>query len=206
MQKNRFRDLVRNKLSGGFLNEKSQVDSRIIDAYMPAAVNEVMMEGYGNEVRMENDRDFSSIYYFYYPSLTISVDATRHNWKYINDPAIGIALPRNQDIRTVEDNLGNLYSPLPDNAMTNLNYYLPLMGDLGFYRRAPKGKIYLFNLPELAKTINLSRLVDAGSLADTDELPIPAGLESKAIDICFQYVIGVREVPADRVNDQRDIN
>ena len=55
MQKNRFRDLVRNKLSGGFLNEKSQVDSRIIDAYMPAAVNEVMMEGYGNEVRMENN-------------------------------------------------------------------------------------------------------------------------------------------------------
>ena len=206
MQKNKFRDLVRNRLSGGYLNEKSQVDSRVIDAYMPAAVNQALIEGYGIEVRMENDRDFSSMFYNYYPDLTIAVDTTRHNWNYITDPAVGIALPRNQDIRTIEDDLGNLYTALPDNAMSDINYYLKLMSSIGFYRRAPKGKIYIFNSPPLAKTISLSRITDAESLTDTDLLPIPAGLEGKAIDICYEYVIGIRQVPADRVNDQRDIN
>lgn len=204
MTKEIFRENVFLRVNGGVLTEQSSIDRRDIDAYAPAAINEAMLGGYALEVRGEGDRDFSSLFYGYFPDQPILIDANRHNWKYIVDTA-GVALPLNQDIRSIEDNLGNTYKPLPDNAMKTLNYYLPQMEGIGFYRREG-GKIYIFNAPPLVKTINKSRIVNYESLADTDILPIPAGLEKAAINTCYEWIAGIRQAPADRVNDTRDLN
>jgi len=205
MTKGKFRELVLIKVSGGVLTNQGSIDRRDINVYIPVAVNYSMLAGYNLEIKTEEDRDFSSMFYGYFPDQAILTDATRHNWKYIVDPAGGIALPRNQDIRSIEDGLGNTYKPLPDNAMKHLNYYLPLMEGIGFYRRE-QTKIYIFNAPPIAKTISVSRIVDCDSLADTDILPIPAGLEKLAIDVCYEFIVGIRQLPADRKNDKRDLN
>lgn len=205
MTKSRFAELVLIRVNGGRLNDNSSTDRRDIKAYLPAAVNYAMMAGYNLEIKGEGDRDFSSLFYGYFPQQAVLVDTDRHNWIYIVDPAGGIALPRNQDIRSIEDDLGNTYKPLPDNAMKSLNYYLPLMDGIGFYRREGK-KIYLFNAPKLIKHINASRIVDCDSLTDDDLLPIPAGLEKIAMDICYEFITGIRQIPADRKNDKRDLN
>lgn len=205
MTKARFAELVLIKMGGGHIDNQMSVDRRTIRAYMPAAINLTMLQGYTLEIKEEGDRDFSSMFYGYYPTLTVQEDTERHNWKYFSHPKVGIALPRNQDIRQVEDNLGNTYIALPDSAMKSLNYYLPLMEGIGFYRRE-QGKIYLFNAPELIQSINFSGIIDCDSLVDTDILPIPAGLETEAIQNCFEFVSGIRQLPADRKNDKRDIN
>lgn len=204
MIKGKFRELVLLRVNGGVLTDQAAVDRLDIDAYAPAAINEAMLGGYALEVRGEGDRDFSSMFYGYFPDQAILVDAQRHNWKYITDSG-GIALPLNQDIRSIEDDLGNTYKPLPDNAMKTINYYLPQMAGIGFYRREGN-KIYIFNAPPIVKTINKSRIVDYDSLADTDILPIPAGLEKSAINTCYEWIAGIRQAPADRVNDKRDLN
>lgn len=205
MLKSRFRELVFIKVNGGHITDQSDVDRRTINAYIPAAVNLAMLQGYTLEIKEEGDRDFSSLFYGYFPTMTIQPDATRHNWMYFTHPKAGIALPRNQDIRQVEDNLGNTYIALPDSAMKNLSYYLPLMEGIGFYRRE-QTKIYLFNAPPLVQSINFSCIVDCDALADTDILPIPAGLEAEAIQNCYEFISGIRQLPADRKNDKRDIN
>lgn len=205
MKKGVFRELVLIKVNGGTINDQSSLKRRDINAYMPVAVNYAMQAGYNIEIKTEEDRDFSSMFYGYFPAQDVLVDSTRHDWKYVADPAGAIALPKNQDIRSIEDNFGNTYKPLPDNAMKTINYYLKLMAGVGYYRREQK-KIYLFNAPELIKTINVSRIVDCDSLSDDDILPIPAGLEKIAIDICYEFVVGIRQMPADHRNDKRDVN
>lgn len=205
MNKGKFRELVLLRVTGGKLSDQSSVQRRDIDAYAPAAVNYAMQAGYNIEIKNEGDRDFSSMFYTYFPAQAVLVDADRHNWKYIVDPAGALALPRNQYIRSVEDNCGNQYTMLPDSAMKTINHYLPQMEGIGFYR--PEGKrIYIFNGPALLKSINFSRILDWDSLSDTDDIPIPAGLEKLAMDTCFEFIAGIRQLPADRKNDNRDLN
>jgi len=205
MTKGRFAELVLLKFGGGHLTDQMSTDRRTIKAYMPAAINLAMLQGYTLELKEEGDRDFSSLFYGYYPDLSVQTDITRHDWLYFSHPKAGIALPRNQDIRQIEDDLGNTYIALPDSAMKSLNYYLPLMDGIGFYRRE-QGKVYLFNAPPIVKTINFSGIIDCDSLTDSDILPIPAGLEAEAIQNCYEFIAGIRQVPADRKNDKRDIN
>lgn len=205
MTKGVFKELVFLKINGGQLADDSAVKRRDINAYLPAAVNYAMMAGYGINIQMEGNRDFSSCFYGFFSGNTLLTDTDRHNWKYIVLPKATVPLPRNQGIRTVENGCGYTLKPLSDNAFRTIGSHSSIFtGDS--YFRLEGNKIYLFNLPPVTSTIDLSMIVDSAALADTDTLPIPAGLETKAIDICYEFMIGERQLPADKKSDQRDIN
>jgi hypothetical protein len=206
MTKGKFTETVLLKIEGFQLNDSSSVQRRDIRAYLPAAVNYAMMAGYNINIQVEGNRDFSSVFYGYFPALAISKDTTRHNWKYITLPKGTIALPKNQGIRSIEDGSGYNLKPLSDNAFRTINSWLETYKGDGYYR-LEGNKIYLFNISAIATVINLSMIVDTDSLTDDDILPIPAGLEGRAIDICYEFLTGVRQLPpADRKSDERDIN
>ena len=49
-------------------------------------------------------------------------------------------------------------------------------------------------------------VVDVDDLLPTDELPIQAGMEMEAIEMCVQFMTGQRQIPADMKNDKKDLN
>lgn len=205
MTKSIFTELVLLRINGGQLNDDPAVQRRDIKAYIAAAVNYAMLAGYNINIQQEGDRDFSSTFYGFFGAQPVLTDTARHNWKYITLPKGTVPLPSNQGIRSIEDGCGDTFKPLSDNAMKTIKHYLKIFCGARFYR-LDGNKIYLFNMGAVTETVDLSMIVDTDSLADSDTLPIPAGLEGKAIDICVEFFTGERQMPADRKSDQRDIN
>lgn len=205
MTKGIFKELVLLKVNGGQLNDSSSVDRRDINAYIPAAINFVMIEAYRVNIQIEGARDFPSFFYGYFPTNAILIDTARHNWKYIVAPKAYVPLPRNQGIRSIEDGCGYNLKPLTDNAFRQIGHMHKILNGDKYYR--PEGmKIYLWNLPVPTTSVPCSLIIDSSALTDTDELPIQAGLEGKAIDICVEFITGERQMPADRKSDERDVN
>lgn len=205
MQKGIFIETVLIRANGGVITDESSILRADIRAYASAALNYSIMQGYYTGIKTEGNRDLSSLFYGYFPQLAISKDTQRNNTAYIVPPKGTIALPSNQGIRFITDDCENTFKPLPDNAMHNLNFYLKLMPGTQFFRLTP-GKIYLYNIGKLLGKVNLTMIVRFEDLAMTDELPIPAGLEDQTIELCVQFVTGQRQLPADRKNDERDLN
>lgn len=205
MLKGVFIDLVLIRISGGQLNDSSSIQREDIRSYMPAAINYVVSAAYNTDISVEGHRDYPSLFYGYFPAVAILTDTARHNWKYIVRPSGTIPMPKNQGIRAVEDGCGHTLKPLSDNNFRVIDWLLKTFPGEKYFR--PEGKkIYLFGLPAPTNNIGVSLIVDCDSLADTDELPIQAGLEGKAIDICVEFITGERQMPADRKSDERDLN
>lgn len=205
MIKGKFIDLVLIKVNGGQLTDESSVDRRVIRSYMPAAINFAMHATYNVNIQEEGTRDYASLFYAYYPNLNISVDTTRHNYKYITLPKGYVQFARHQGIRTIDDGCGYNLKPLSDNAFKTINHFKRIFTGDSYYR--PEGtKVYLFGLPAPTTKVGASIIVDCDSLDDTDLLPLQAGFEKLAIDTCYEFVTGVRQMPADRKNDKRDVN
>lgn len=204
MTKARFRELVFLSVNGGQLNDSASANRRIIDAYIPCAINWVMVNDYRINLRQEPTRDVSSLFYGFFPSLSIQVDTDRHNWKYVTYPKKVVPLPRNQGIRGIEDGTGYQLKPLSDNGFRTIGHFGKVFADR-YYRAEQKG-IYLFGLPSPVVTVSGTFIVDVRDLDDTDELPIPAGQEADAIKLCIEFATGVRQMPADRKSDERDTN
>lgn len=199
-------ELVLLRVTGGELNDESSVQRNDIRVYLPAAINFAMTESYRVNIQVEGNRDISSVFWAYFNDLTITVDATRHNWKYVTLPKGVMPLPRNQGIRNVEDGEGGNFKPLSDNGLKTIKHTLKIFTGAKYFRLDGK-KLYLFGMnPNMNNLPGVSMIVDVDDLADTDILPLPAGVEGKALDICFQWVSGQREVPEDIKTDKRDIN
>jgi hypothetical protein len=98
-----------------------------------------------------------------------------------------------------------MFKPLSDNAFRTIAHSVKLFTGASYFR-LEGNKIYLFGSNPIIETINLSMIVDTDDLLDTDLLPIPAGLEKLAMDTCYEFMTGERQMPADRKSDQRDIN
>lgn len=204
--KGRFVEQVLLRINGGQLNDDASVKREDIESYVPAAVNYTLTASRNIELGTENDRDLSSLFYGYFSDLPINVDAARHNWKYVNMPKGTIAMYANEGIRSVEDGCGVPFKPLTDNAMKTIHYYQEIFGER-YYRLESGKRIYLFGInPVMSVLPGLSMIVDVDELGDDDILPIMAGMEGKAIDACVEFFTGERHEPADRKNDQRDIN
>lgn len=204
MTKKVFRELVFLEVNGGQLNDSASANRRIINAYIPAAVNWVLTNDYRINLRQESTRDINSLFYGFFPNLEVLVDAARHNWKYITYPKNIVPMPRNQGVRGIEDGTGYQLKPLSDNSFRTINHFSKVFPDR-YYRPEQKG-IYLFNLPSPVTTVSGTFIVDVNDLSDDDELPIPAGQEVDALKVAIEFATGVRQAPADRKSDERDLN
>lgn len=204
MKKGVARELVFLEVNGGQLNDSASANRRIIDAYMPAAMNMAITDDYRINLRGEPTRDLSGLFYGFYNNLEVQVDATRHSWKYITLPAQIIALPRNQAIRGIEDGTGYAYKPLSDNGFKTIIHFSKIFTDK--YFRVEGQKLYLFNAPAPVTNLSGTFILAYEALTDDDQLPVPAGQEAKMIQIAVEFVTGVRQIGADRKEDQRDTN
>lgn len=205
MTKSVFIESVLLKINGGQLTDEASVLRVDIAAYIPAAVNYTLEAGYNIQLQTEGNRDFSSLFYGYFADQPILIDAARNNRKYINYPKKPIALRSNQGVRHVEDGCNTTYKPLSDAAVRTIAHYENILTGASYYRPEAT-KIYLFNVPPLVESVGVVIIVDVDDLTDDDLLPIPAGLETMALDKCYEYMFPERTNPADRNTDKRDIN
>lgn len=206
IEKGRFVEQVFLKVNGGELPDSSSVQREDIESFLPAAINYAMMASRNIILQQDGHRDVASLFYGFFDNLPILKDADRHDWMYVAWPKGYVPLPSNEGIRFVEDGDGNFLKPLSDNNFRTINHTLEIFTDARYYRPEKKG-LYLFGLLPMTTTLpGLTIIVDVDDLDDDDILPIPAGQEKTALDICYQFVIGERELPADKNNDKRDVN
>lgn len=205
MTRGRFIELAVLQANGGVLNDESNVKRKDILAFMPAAINYAMVTGYRQALNESGIRDFSGNFYGYFSDLPLLTDATKGDRKYFVLPK-GIApFAHNQAIRSVTNGCEGTFKPIPDGSYPTINYYTKIFTNTGFYK-LEKDRVYLYNEPKLMDTISCTLIVRSEDLADTDELPIPAGLEYMAIDMAVAFATGQKQVPADTKNDKKDIN
>lgn len=205
MIKNVFVELAVLQANGGVLNDESNVKRKDIIAYAPAAINYVMVTNYRQALAETGIRDMSGSFYTYFSSLPLLQDANLDNRKYFELPKGVAPFTHNQGIRHVTNGCEGTFKPVPDGSYPTIKYYCKIFKNTGFYRPIGK-KVYLYNEPKLMETIGCFLIVRFEDLADTDELPIPAGLEYLAIDMAVAFATGQRQVPTDTKNDKKDIN
>lgn len=202
MQKGIFRELVWIKVNGGSMNPNSAVQRVDIDAYMPAAINWAVSAGRNINIAQEGNRDYPSMFYGSFSNRTI--DRTERV-PFITLPKGYVPLPSNEGIRSIVDNCGNTYAPLSDSDRRMIKSYVPLLPDLKAYY--PIGsKIELYGINPLIEKLTGEIIVRAEDLDDEDELPIQAGIEKDAIQICFEFVVGQRQLPAQKNAVNTDVN
>jgi len=194
-------DLVLLRVNGGKLTDDGNVQRDDIRAYIPIACNLVTSKAYYVNRQQEGDRDFPSSFYGTY-NCAISQS---NGVATIVFPKTVVPLPSNQGIRYLIDNCGNTYTPLNDSEVPMINYYKTQFPNIRFYRRT--GMVaQLWNVSPLANNVNAVIMIDPENFADTDELPIQAGMEQEFLDIIVQHFTGQRQQPADADVDSKDVN
>lgn len=205
MKKSTFVELAVLQANGGVLNDESNVKRKDILAYLPAAINYVMVTNYRQALSETGIRDFSGTFHGYFYDLPLLTDANKGDRKYFTLPKGIVPFTHNQGIRSVTNGCEGTFKPIPDGSYSTISYYTKIFTNTGFYR-LEGNRVYLYNQPKLMETISCTLIVRAEDLEDTDELPIPAGLEHLAIDMAVAFATGQRQVPTDTKNDKKDIN
>lgn len=203
MLKGIFIETVLLRINGGVLTDESATQRVDIEAYLPAAVNWAMNKSYNINLQVEGDRDYPSVFYASFSGLTIDRTTRR---PFITLPYNVVPFYGNQGLRYITDNCGNTYTPLSDSDLHTIEYYEKKMLDMKFYRLKQNKKVELWGLNPLAQELNGEYIIRVDELTDEDELPIQAGVEMEAIDICVQFMTGQRQIPADRNVNKVDIN
>jgi hypothetical protein len=206
MKKGEFIESILLRISGGELNDELPVQREDIEFYLPAAVNYALTAEYNTNLAETGTREFTSLFYGYFYSLPLLEDSNRNNRKYFVLPKAVVPLRQNQGIRAVYDGCEHTYLPIPESSLPVMDHYCKMFPGTKFYR--PEGnKVYVWNEPKIAKQIaGVTLLTDAADLGMEDQLPIPAGMEIPALDVCFGLVTGQREGAADLKNNKRPIN
>jgi len=203
MKKNVLIDLVLLDLNGGELNDESAILRQDIEAYLPAAVNYAMNKSYNINIQVEGNRDMSALFYGSFFDLPIVRELGRVPKIFL--PKGTVALPRNQGIRYVSDGCGGTFAPLMDADLHTIVHYSKILPDNKFYR-LKQGYIELWNISPIAETLNMEMIVSVEDLDDDDELPLQAGVEEDAINLCLQHFDPQRKTPADKINNTVDLN
>lgn len=203
--KGRAIELTLLRVNGGVLNDASVVKRSDIRVYLPLALNYVMQASRNITLQQEGNRDMSSLFYGYHGNQPILTDTARHGWSYIAYPKPSIAFANNEGIRYVEDGDGNKFKPLGDNAFATIHHYKDVLTDAKYYRPEQNG-IYLFNQGPLCTNVAVVMITDSDALLDTDQLPLPAGLETMFLDKMFEWFTQQRTMLAKKEDDKTDIN
>lgn len=202
MKKGIFRELLFLRINGGNLNDESSVQKVDIEAYLPIAVNWAVQTARNSSLSSEGNRDLPSQFYGVFENIDIKRDKKT---PYIELPKGYIPLYGNEGIRFVFDDCTNYYTPLFDANRRTIGYYSTLMPNERFYYPI-RDILELYNVPKTAKKLSGEYIVNIDDLSDDDELPIPAGFENDAINMAYSWISGEREIPADKKNNNADIN
>lgn len=203
MEKARFIELVLLGVGGGVLTDELNLQRVDIEAYLPAAVNYALTAGRNISISQEGNRDLPSMFYGTFTDLVIDRSGSVAS---VTLPKGYVPLYGNEGVRSVFDNCGNYYSPLMDADRRTINAYKDKLIDQGFYYPIGKSKLEVYPSNPLVVSLNGEYIVRAEDLDDEDELPLPAGMETVALDLCIQWFKDQRSMPAELINNKADIN
>lgn len=198
-----FVESVLLRLSGGELTDESAVQRADIRAYLPAAVNWAMSKTYNLNLAQFGDRDYPSTFYAAFTNIEIDRNTRIPT---ITLPYNVMPMYGNQGLRYVTDNCGHTYSPLSDSDLHTVEHYVDMMVNSKFYRLKDKKKVALYGANPVAEKVSGEYIIKIEDLKDDDELPLQAGTEVEAIQVCMEFFTGQRSLPADKLNNKADIN
>lgn len=204
MKKMIFVESVFNRIYGGRPSTDFSVLKVDIIAFLPAVVNFALTKGFYTQKNQEGNGDLPTQFYHTYRDIPILRDTDKKQTQYFTPPVDMVALPSDRGLRRVMDNCGNIYIPVPDQLMPNMDYWLKVFCGEKYFNQDGK-KIKLYNTSPLAKTMSMTGITSADQIDDDDELAIPAGQEQEALDMCYDLAMGIRKVPTDTKIDTQDI-
>lgn len=202
MLKGIYIDEVHQMVTGGVVNDSNSVWREDIEALLPAAVNMAVVGGLWDQSNQEHDRDIPSSFIGTFENITI---VTTGNHPKVTLPKTIIPLSSDRGVRLVTTVKGdNVYTKMNDNLYANWNYYKNIFFER-FYKLEGTD-ILLFNKPALETGVTLKMIVSTEDYTDDQHLPVPAGKEMMVIDELYKRFIAQRYGPADRIEDQKDVN
>lgn len=201
-----LRGAVLLKLSGGEPSSDTSVWISDIDTLLAPAVNYVQTGQYFIDKTDSDDKHFIQQFMLqtYGGNMEIPIleDVVRKR-KYITLPKTPLSLPNGRALQFVGDIRGRGWIPLNQGADDMQEYYSKFKKGVTSYR--PEGlKVYLWNLPPLAKYAMVKMLVNVNSLTDTEELLLPSGGEIQVVTLIYEWISGQRAMPKDVIIDQKD--
>lgn len=202
MTKGHIIDLVHINVSGGNITDESAIWRVDIEALLPAAVNMALEKQRNIQLQLEGDRSMPTAMFSYYQENVRLDDLSR---AYVNVPVKFVKLPNDEGIRGIRNPYGISGRLMGENFARQYKYYGCFSGDM-FWYKIEGDKIYLKNLDPAIESLELFGIVEASELSDSDELPIPAGREVDVMGYMEKWFLEQRKIPADRKNDNRDLN
>lgn len=183
MKKGVIIDLIHSKINGGRANTDMSITKSQIAALLPAAINYVMTSDYWANMNAEGDKEIPGAFITELNAKLIGVDDRGR--EYISLPEAIAHFNGNAAVRTVEDCLGNRYSPRTQ-AITRTDYWDAALPSLFEFTLRGK-KLILHNKPALVDQMFVGVMLDSSQISDEDELPIPAGREPEVIDMLNRF-------------------
>lgn len=193
MKKGVIIDLIHSKINGGRPNTDMSITKSQIAALLPAAINYVMTGDYWANMNLEGDKEIPGAFITELNSKLINVDDRGREFVWLHEAVAHFN--GNAAVRTVEDCLGNRYSPRTQSVTRTVYWDTALPGLQEFSLRGKK--LILHNKPELVDQIFIGVMLDPSYLSDNDELPIPAGREPEVIDMLNRFFSEESMVPKD---------
>lgn len=204
MTKQMFVESVLLVVNGGELNDESAVQREDIKAYLPIAVNYAMQKAYNINIQVDDSRDIPGL--FWGAFFNIPIIRAENRKPRIELPKGTVALPRNQGIRLIRDNCGNVFTPLSDGDLHSISSFEDILPGSKFFRLFPK-YIELYDSNSIAESVSeLYMIVQVEDLEDNDLLPLQAGVEEDAYQLCLDKFDPQRKTPADKINNSVDLN
>lgn len=204
MTKGELVDSTHSSINGNRPNTDMAITKSFIRTFVPAAVNFVLTGDYWANMNQEGDKEVPGTFVSELGAKSISIDDRER--EYIDIDVKVAMFNGNAAIRSVEDCLGNRYSPRSQ-AISTTDYWDNVLPSLLEYKVVGK-RMYLYNKPELVDFIFPSVVQDASELSDSDELPIPAGKEAEAIGIlrrlCMDPAMVQKDYIINGVDPQKD--
>lgn len=199
MQVGEIVELVFIRVNGNRPSTDSTILRSDIRFLLPAAINYALDAAYNVNIESERDRDMPAEFYVF-RTASLNTGGARPKFDLINPvvPLKGAA-----GLRFVQDDLGNYYTPVPDYAMYNLDYYSSIV-PCGWYRQMGNS-VELWGGDPDAASVSYHGLEKVDGMADTDEAPIQAGMEPMVMDLLVDWFTGAKQMPYDPNTEGRDL-
>lgn len=194
-------ELINLAINGGVLSPDSSVLRADIRAMLPMAVNSALDRAYNSNREIEGDGSLPSQFYGFFGPIKLNTA----KFPYTFDLEKGtVPLKAGYGIKNVVDDLGNVYSPIPDFALPNLMYTFEISTGTNWYRRIGKKKIEIYSHNDLLSDISYQSICDVEELDDDDDVPIQAGQEEYVLGFLIRHFSIQKGNPYDNAADNKD--
>lgn len=191
------------KLEGGFPTMDSSLWWEDVDLLFGPAVNYVMTGDYFMQKRDENEEKvLQPLFIQTFKNIGITYDTDTEKWGFTL-PYKPLAFPKNRAVPFVGTVLGEQFVPIEQSGGAMQQYFSGMKQCVTSYDLiGMKGT--LENKPPLLEKLMVKMIVNASSLADTDEVLLPDGGELQVADLMVQFFTGQKMLPKDYYNTGKD--